>query len=534
MALAGAVVQIEAPGEGRQASYRIAIITHHIAADGESLVPLFGDLLTAYAARRAGEAAAAGTGGAVRRLRIVATPRAGCARRSGLHRGTKAACLWTRQLAGLPDVLELPTDRLRPRVATHRGGEESWAIPAAVVERLTRVALDHGATPFMIVHAALAVLLARLSGTDDIAVGTPVAGRGDRVLDPLVGMFVNTLVLRTSVDTHRAFADLVREVRETDLAAFAHAAVPFETVVDAVDPARSEAFAPLAQVMLSLRSGRVGAGVRRRPLRAARHPVESAELPAQLDLYFSVTTSTTGNDWPVSVVYARDLFDDTTAQGILQLFVTLLDAMTADPMAPVGDAPVLTEGLEAQIAAQEHGLVRTIDQPSTVAAAVDVAIARTPAAVALISDTREVSYREFGARVRALAGQLIDLGVGPDTAVVVCMPRSVGMMIAVHAVVTAGGQYVPIDTVVAAERGAYMVSTAGAEVALVSPGDLPSALHEAEDRLQIIVVDDDAPVDLDIPPVTDAERRSPSAPITRSTPCSPRVRLGGPRGDADT
>ncbi|HNP58323.1 MAG TPA: amino acid adenylation domain-containing protein [Gordonia sp. (in: high G+C Gram-positive bacteria)] len=506
------LVQIEAPGEGRQASYRIAIITHHIAADGESLVPLFGDLLTAYAARRAGEE---------QQLPELEVQFADFALWQHRELGApddpdsivgQQLAYWTRQLAGLPDVLELPTDRLRPRVATHRGGEESWAIPAAVVERLTRVALDHGATPFMIVHAALAVLLARLSGTDDIAVGTPVAGRGDRVLDPLVGMFVNTLVLRTSVDTHRAFADLVREVRETDLAAFAHAAVPFETVVDAVDPARSEAFAPLAQVMLSYDPGGSVQGFddARSGLRVT--PVESAELPAQLDLYFSVTTSTTGNDWPVSVVYARDLFDDTTAQGILQLFVTLLDAMTADPMAPVGDAPVLTEGLEAQIAAQEHGLVRTIDQPSTVAAAVDVAIARTPAAVALISDTREVSYREFGARVRALAGQLIDLGVGPDTAVVVCMPRSVGMMIAVHAVVTAGGQYVPIDTVVAAERGAYMVSTAGAEVALVSPGDLPSALHEAEDRLQIIVVDDDAPVDLDIPPVTDAERRSPLRP----------------------
>ena len=375
---------------------------------------------------------------------------------------------WTRQLAGLPDVLELPTDRLRPRVATHRGGEESWAIPAAVVERLTRVALDHGATPFMIVHAALAVLLARLSGTDDIAVGTPVAGRGDRVLDPLVGMFVNTLVLRTSVDTHRAFADLVREVRETDLAAFAHAAVPFETVVDAVDPARSEAFAPLAQVMLSYDPGGsvqgfddARSGLRVTPSnRRSSRPTRPLLLSDHIDDRERLA---------VSVVYARDLFDDTTAQGILQLFVTLLDAMTADPMAPVGDAPVLTEGLEAQIAAQEHGLVRTIDQPSTVAAAVDVAIARTPAAVALISDTREVSYREFGARVRALAEQLIDLGVGPDTAVVVCMPRSVGMMIAVHAVVTAGGQYVPIDTVVAAERGAYMVSTAGAEVALVSP-----------------------------------------------------------------
>lgn len=163
-----------------------------------------------------------------------------------------------RAVGGLARCVELPTDRPRPQAASYRGGQVSFEIPGEAA-RVSRLALEYGATPFMVLHAALAVVLARLSGTGDIAVATPIAGRGDRVLDPLIGMFVNTLVLRTSIDTARSFAELIAEVRDTDLAAFAHSIVPFEAVVDAVDPVRTEAFAPLAQISLTFGPDRGGA-----------------------------------------------------------------------------------------------------------------------------------------------------------------------------------------------------------------------------------------------------------------------------------
>ena len=163
---------------------------------------------------------------------------------------------WREQLAGLPDVLELPADRPRPQVASYRGADLEFAIPADIADGVSRVASSRDVTPFMVVHAAFAALLARMAATNDIAVATPVAGRGQAVLDPLVGMFVNTLVLRTAIESSMSFAQLLDRVRVDDLDAFDHADVPFESVVEAIDPVRSEAFAPLAQVMLSFDPGR--------------------------------------------------------------------------------------------------------------------------------------------------------------------------------------------------------------------------------------------------------------------------------------
>ncbi|WP_308127729.1 condensation domain-containing protein, partial [Gordonia paraffinivorans] len=215
---------------------------------------------------------------------------------------------WREQLAGLPDVLELPADRPRPQVASGRGVRTVFEMPEAVVGRVRRLAESHGVTPFMVLHAAFAVMLSRLAGTSDVAVGTPVAGRGQQVLDPLIGMFVNTLVLRSEVDAGGSFARLLEQVRETDLAAFANADVPFETVVDAVNPVRSEAFAPLAQVMLVASPAAEGLPSAIDLGGLELSPVESDEVPAQRDLTVYVEIGEAGA-WSGSVVAAADLFD---------------------------------------------------------------------------------------------------------------------------------------------------------------------------------------------------------------------------------
>ena len=162
---------------------------------------------------------------------------------------------WAERLAGLPDVLELPTDRPRPPIASQRGAAVTLTLPEELTAGIDQLGIDADVTPFMVFHAALATLLSRLSGADDIAVGTSVAGRGQAELDPLVGMFVNTLVLRTQVDGGRPFGDLLRQVRDTDLEGYAHAELPFEALVEALSPARSEAFAPLVQVLLFFSNG---------------------------------------------------------------------------------------------------------------------------------------------------------------------------------------------------------------------------------------------------------------------------------------
>ncbi|MBE7194370.1 MAG: amino acid adenylation domain-containing protein, partial [Gordonia polyisoprenivorans] len=229
----------------------VALILHHVAADGESMAPLVSDLLAAYHARTDGRRPEFDVlpvqfaDFALWQHRVL-----GDATDPGSVLGTQLD-YWTTQLRGLAPVLDLPTDRPRPAIASHRGARADFEIPATLTRDIAHLATAAGVTPFMVVHAALAVLLSRLAGTDDVAIATPVAGRGSRDLDLLVGMFVNTLVLRTRVDGTADFRALLDDVRVTDLDAFANAELPFETLVEALDPVRSEAFAPLAQVMLS-------------------------------------------------------------------------------------------------------------------------------------------------------------------------------------------------------------------------------------------------------------------------------------------
>ncbi|WP_255218683.1 condensation domain-containing protein, partial [Gordonia paraffinivorans] len=220
----------------------------------------------------------------------------------------------------MSDVLELPTVKPRPRVASGRGATMDFAIPPTTAHGVQRLAEDHGVTPFMVLHAALAVLLSRLAATGDVAISTPVAGRGASQLDPLVGMFVNTLVLRTEVMPGTSFADFLEQVRTTDVDAFANADVPFEVVVDAVRPVRSEAFAPLAQVMLSfdsVTSFDFGEGVGDEVKIA---PIAPDQVAAQRDLTVNVSTREFGV-WSGSLTFASDLFDAAWAELFARRFV---------------------------------------------------------------------------------------------------------------------------------------------------------------------------------------------------------------------
>ncbi|WP_281729433.1 condensation domain-containing protein, partial [Gordonia paraffinivorans] len=302
----------------------------------------------------------------------------------------------------MPDVLELPADRPRPQVASGRGVRTVFEMPEPVVGRVRRLAESHGVTPFMVLHAAFAVMLSRLAGTSDVAVGTPVAGRGQQVLDPLIGMFVNTLVLRSEVDAGGSFARLLAQVRETDLAAFANADVPFETVVDAVNPVRSEAFAPLAQVMLVASPAAEGLPSAIDLGGLELSPVESDEVPAQRDLTVYVEIGEAGA-WSGSVVAAADLFDVETAAGFADRFVRVLDVVTADPSLPVGDVDLLTADERRALELLPAPVVQTVNAGRTLVDLFAGSVAAHADRVAVSAAGRVLSFAELDARSDAVA-----------------------------------------------------------------------------------------------------------------------------------
>ncbi|WP_169802492.1 non-ribosomal peptide synthetase, partial [Gordonia hydrophobica] len=507
----------------------LAMVVHHIAADGESLRPMISDLVAAYMARRSGmepEFAPLDiqfADFALWQRDVLGSPE------DPTSVVGRQLDYWRTALDGIPDLLELPYDRPRPRVASGQGRGFGFTIPAPIAERIGDLAAQTGATPFMVLNAALATYLGRLSATDDVAVSTPVAGRGRQELEPLIGMFVNTLVMRTRVDLGESFADLVVRTRSGALAAFENADVPFETVVDAVDPVRSEAFAPLAQVMLTLDPGAAARDVEIPVGELVFSGVEQDAVPAQVDLTFMINSAPTG-DWSSAVVYATDLFDEATVHAMANTFVSLLDGLTADPSIAVGDVPLLGVRERALIGALEIGEDRYLPSED-LASALAASVAANPDREALVFRDRSVSYAELGARVNVLARELIAAGVGPDVAVAICIPRSVELLVAIHAVVAAGGQYVPVDVATPAERVEYMLTTAGASVALVHAGlDVPAPIAGLDESVRVIAVDASGEVDLSTAPVTDAERLGSLSPSHAAYTLFTSGSTGRPKG----
>ncbi|ELB92048.1 non-ribosomal peptide synthetase, partial [Rhodococcus wratislaviensis IFP 2016] len=318
----------------------LVVVVHHIAADGFSMVPLARDVMTAYTARS--EGCAPGW-----EPLPVQYPDYTVWQRELLGSEDDADSLLSRQLdywrsalADAPAVTALPTDRDRPRRRSATGDRVTFGIGADLHRGAVALARARRCTVFMVVHAALAVLLARSGGTDDVVIGSPVAGRGEAVLDDVVGMFVNTLVLRT--DVSGTFDDLLARVRETDLAAYAHADVPFERVVEALNPPRSQSHSPLFQVLLEFRNTE-------HPDLALPHleaevlepDVEVSLFDLQLTVRERYDESGTPEGMTAGFTYATDLFDAATMQALADRFTRILAAFVADPTVAVGDVDVL-------------------------------------------------------------------------------------------------------------------------------------------------------------------------------------------------
>ncbi|WP_226438606.1 condensation domain-containing protein, partial [Rhodococcus yananensis] len=509
--------------------YVLMFVVHHIAADGFSMAPLTRDVMIAYEARVRGAAPAWVP------LDVQYADYAIWQRRV-LGDETDPGSVMSRQLdywraalGASAGPLELPTDRPRPAVASGRGAVHRFVVPGEVVARVRKTAAAHRVTEFMVVHAASAVLLARLSNTDDVTIGTPVAGRGEAALDDLVGMFVNTLVLRTRVDPGESFAELFARVREADLGAFGNADVPFERLVEVLDPPRSQAHHPLFQVMLTFQN--LDGGSFELPGLTV-DSLDSTRVATRADLQFTFShhvDAETGLDaLDGEFAYATDLFDESTVIGFAERFVRVLSAVT-DPAATVGDVELLAPAEREAVLTNWNATDRAVTA-GTLPSAFDEQVQRSPEAPAVVSDDRSLSYSEFASRVNRLARHLIAVGVGPESTVALGMRRSVDLVVAMYAVLAAGGGYVPVDPDQPADRNGYVLDVA--EPAVVLTTDRDGFDVASEKPVPVLAVDT---VDLSAysdAPVTDADRISPLRPSNTAYVIFTSGSTGRPKGVA--
>jgi amino acid adenylation domain-containing protein len=446
-------------GEGRHA---LLLNLHHIISDGWSWGVLLRDWQQAYAAFARGQEPA------LPAPRLQYSDYAAWQRRWLQGDVLQAqADYWAAQLDGCPALLELPTDRPRPPQQSHRGTHHAQVLPPALGAELHRLGRAYGATLFMTLLAAFGVLLARHSRQDDLCVGTPVANRTHHQAEDLVGFFVNTLVLRVRLAPGQTFAELLAEVRETCLAAYARQDLPFEALVERLRPERSPGHSPLFQVMFVLQNNDSPAlalpGLDVRPL-AQDFPVAKFDLT----LHMEEREGQLHGHWE----YAADLFDAATIERMAGHFKTLLEAAVADPGQPVHALPILTEAERQQLIAWNR-TEADYPQDQTIIDLFERQVEKTPGHTAVVFEDQSLTYAELNARANRLAHRLLSLKaedgallVRPDALVAVCVERSLEMVIGLLGVLKAGAAYVPIDPGYPEERVAFMLADSAASALL--------------------------------------------------------------------
>ncbi|MFJ6632533.1 amino acid adenylation domain-containing protein [Streptomyces sp. NPDC091376] len=452
----------------------LLVLLHHIASDEWSTGPLTADLDTAYRSRLEGRAPEfAGLPVQYADFALWQQDLLGDAGDTG-SLASRQAAYWRDTLSGLPAELALPTERPRPAVPSHEGGTVAAELPTELVAGLDRLVAESGATMFMVVHAAVAALLHRLGAGDDIPLGTPVAGRDDTTLDDLVGFFVNTLVLRTDLTGDPTFTELLQRVRTTDLAALDHADIPFDTVVETLNPERSLARHPLFQTMVAYEGG--GPDLSRLlGVDAEEYPLLAGAAKFDLEILFRRMPGAGGAGMTCGVRYAKDLFSRSGAELLTARLVRLLERVVAEPDVPMTSVDLLEAGERERVLYGWNDTARVVDGPATLASLV-AAGAGDLTAPALVFEGEELSRARFEERVNRLARLLIDRGVGPEKVVGIAVPRSFELLVAIHAVVRAGGAYLPLDLSLPADRLTYMAATANPVCVitdLASQGSLP-------------------------------------------------------------
>jgi len=434
----------------------LLLCLHHIVSDGWSMGVLMNELGALYGAFRAGRPSG---------LPDLPIQYADYARwQSAWLTGEvleRQLAYWTEKLGGAPPALELPADRPRPAAATFRGATLARDLPGDLAQGLLDLGRREGATPFMTLLAAFQALLHRYTGQEDIVVGSPIANRTRAETEGLIGFFVNTLVLRTDLGGDPTFRELLRRVREVTLEAYAHQDLPFERLVEALQPGRDLSHTPLFQVMLVLQNAQAQGldlgGVTVTPL-------EVHNAASKFDLSLFAWEKADG--LATAVEYSTDLYDASRIERLLGHLETLLRGVVAGPDQRLSQLPVLSAAERRQVVVEWNATAGPYPNAERVHDLFSAQARRTPDAVAATLDGQDVTYSELDRRANRLAHHLQDLGVGPDVVVGICLERSLEMAVAVLGVLKAGGAYLPLDPAYPAQRLAFMLEDARAPVLL--------------------------------------------------------------------
>ncbi|MGY2196583.1 amino acid adenylation domain-containing protein [Pseudomonas gingeri] len=384
---------------------------------------------------------------------------------------------WRDTLAGAPTLLELPADRPRPALQAYQGGFEPLVLDATLTTQLKALSLRHGSTLFMTLLAGWAVVLARLSGQDEVLIGTPTANRTRRETEDLIGFFVNTLVLRLSMTDSPTVSQLLEHSRAVTLGAQEHQELPFEQVVEQLNPTRSQAYSPLFQVMFAWENTEPGAlrlgGLETRPLRSGHQAAK-----------FDLTLVLAEQDGVISggLEYASALFDAATVTRFAGYLRRVLVGMLVNPQRPVAELELLDGQERDSLVLDWNRTERAFDGNRCVHELFEAQVRRDPRAVAVRCGDDSLDYGELNARANRLAHELRALGVGPDVRVGLCLERTLDMPLAVLAVLKAGGAYVPLDPGYPLPRLAHMLSDSAPAVVLTH-GPARTALLAALDGM---------------------------------------------------
>ncbi|MET0396105.1 MAG: amino acid adenylation domain-containing protein [Longimicrobiaceae bacterium] len=434
----------------------LLMVVHHVVADGWSMGVLFGEMSALYAALSRGEASP---------LAPLPVQYADFAlwQRKWLSGAVleRQLAWWRGRLAGAPPLLALPTDRPRPPVQRFRGALVYRWLPDALAGDARALARREGATPFMVFLAAFQALLARYSGQDDVSVGTQAAGRTRAETEGLIGFFVNTLVLRCDLSDDPGFGALLARAREAALGAHAHQDVPFDRVVEALEPERTLSYTPLFQAQLVFQNV-PGLAVELPGVSIAGVDVDQGTNKFDLSLYVQETHRGTR----ITLGYDTDLFDAATAERMLARLELLLAGAAADPARPVSTLPLLDAAERAEVVHAWNRTAAEYPRGACLHSLFEAQVRRAPDAVALRFLGRSMTYGELDRRANRLAGWLRRRGVGPEATVGICMERGFEMMVAVLGILKAGGAYVPVDPLFPADRIAFTLGDAGVRTVL--------------------------------------------------------------------
>ena len=452
---------------------------HHIVSDGWSIGVLTREIATLYAGFQQKEA------DPVQRLPALPVQYADYAQwqrqwLTGERLGEQLA-FWKEYLSGAPALLELPTDHPRPALQSYRGALIGVELDAALARQLRALGQRHGATLFMVLQLGWAILMSRLSGQEDVVLGTPVANRRRSELEGLIGFFVNTLALRTRIDAAQTVSEQLQSIRKQTLGAFSHQDVPFEQVVEVVRPERSLSHSPVFQVMFGLENT-PEREFELQGLRLAQHKLDRAS--SQFDLSLSVRESEAGLS--AELEYCTDLFEQETMQRWLGYWQRLLESMVADETQPVGELAWLPQAERDLVLMGFNDTAVAYPQEVLIHELFEQQVKRTPEAVAVQYEDERLTYAQLNGLANRLAHRLRGLKdeagaalVGPDARVAICVERSLEMVVGLLGILKAGAAYVPVDPEYPQDRIAYVLQDAGAKV-LLTQGHLRDGLPSLE------------------------------------------------------